>query len=64
MKIHMFSITSILLLFVGVHDNSLDDLSTKYRRRAMPKTRASSVVCERIKPSPLSPTGKIVALKN
>lgn len=44
--------------FSGVHDNSLDDFSTKYRRRAMPKTRAASVACEQVKPSPLSPTGK------
>lgn len=43
--------------FSGVHDNSLDEFSAKYRRQTMPKTRASSIACERVKPSPLSPTG-------
>ncbi|CAH0555931.1 unnamed protein product [Brassicogethes aeneus] len=31
------------------------DISPRPRRRNMPRTRAASVVCERVKPSPLSP---------
>ncbi|KAJ8936998.1 hypothetical protein NQ314_012080 [Rhamnusium bicolor] len=43
---------------IGVHETSLEDFSPKYRRRNMPRTRAASVMCDRVvKPSPLSPTG-------
>ncbi|KAJ8954738.1 hypothetical protein NQ318_011433, partial [Aromia moschata] len=46
---------------IGVHETSLDEFSPKYKRKNMPRTRAASVVCDRVvKPSPLSPTGSDV----
>ncbi|XP_018563312.1 uncharacterized protein LOC108905031 isoform X2 [Anoplophora glabripennis] len=46
---------------IGVHETSLEDFSPKYKRRSMPRTRATSVVSDRVtKPSPLSPTGSDV----
>ncbi|KAJ8980010.1 hypothetical protein NQ317_016673 [Molorchus minor] len=43
---------------IGVHETSLEEFSPRYRRKNMPRTRAASVMCDRvIKSSPLSPTG-------
>lgn len=42
---------------IGVHDTSLDEFSPIHRKRNMRKSRATSVMLDRINPSPLSPTG-------
>ncbi|XP_072387406.1 uncharacterized protein [Diabrotica undecimpunctata] len=42
---------------IGVHETSLDDFSPMHKKRNMRRTRAASVMFDRVNPSPLSPTG-------
>ncbi|CAG9817369.1 unnamed protein product [Phaedon cochleariae] len=44
---------------IGVHDSSFDEFSPKYKKRAMPRTRACSVMSDRVKCAPLSPGSDI-----